>query len=254
MKNVAVIGGGAAGLIAAATAAKQSAVTLIERNEKLGKKLYITGKGRCNITNTDEPEDFFSSVLRNPKFLYSALYSFTNHDIVNIIEANGVKTKIERGGRVFPESDKASDVIRALTKNAEKSGVHIALNTRVKDIQLKEGGGFVLSYYDNPHSISQDFDMVIICTGGKTYTSTGSTGDGYYLAISLGHTIIEPKPSLSALCTYEEWASDLQGLTLKNVRLTALRGKKKIYSDMGEMLFTHFGVSGPLVLTLSGYI
>ncbi len=253
VKNVAVIGGGAAGLIAAWAAAKNNSVFLIERNEKLGKKLYITGKGRCNITNTDDKDEFFRSVFRNPKFLYSAINAFSNQDIVRIIEANGVKTKVERGGRIFPESDKSSDVIRALTKNAEKAGVNIALNTRVKAVKKIENG-FDIEFYSNPQSIPSKYDAVIICTGGKSYSSTGSTGDGYELARCFGHTIVELKPSLTGLCTNEQWVSDLQGLTLKNVQLTAYRNGKKIYSDMGEMLFTHFGVSGPLVLTLSGHI
>ncbi|HHT86656.1 MAG TPA: NAD(P)/FAD-dependent oxidoreductase [Clostridiales bacterium] len=253
VKNVAVIGGGAAGLIAAWAAAKNNSVFLIERNEKLGKKLYITGKGRCNITNTDDKDEFFRSVFRNPKFLYSAINAFSNQDIVRLIEANGVKTKVERGGRIFPESDKSSDVIRALTKNAEKAGVNIALNTRVKAVKKIENG-FDIEFYSNPQSIPSKYDAVIICTGGKSYSSTGSTGDGYELARCFGHTIVELKPSLTGLCTNEQWVSDLQGLTLKNVQLTAYRNGKKIYSDMGEMLFTHFGVSGPLVLTLSGHI
>jgi len=253
VKNVAVIGGGAAGLIAAWAAAKNNSVFLIERNEKLGKKLYITGKGRCNITNTDDKDEFFRSVFRNPKFLYSAINAFSNQDIVRLIEANGVKTKVERGGRIFPESDKSSDVIRALTKNAEKAGVNFALNTRVKAVKKIENG-FDIEFYSNPQSIPSKYDAVIICTGGKSYSSTGSTGDGYELARCFGHTIVELKPSLTGLCTNEQWVSDLQGLTLKNVQLTAYRNGKKIYSDMGEMLFTHFGVSGPLVLTLSGHI
>lgn len=253
VKNVAVIGGGAAGLIAAWAAAKNNSVFLIERNEKLGKKLYITGKGRCNITNTDDKDEFFRSVFRNPKFLYSTINAFSNQDIVRLIEANGVKTKVERGGRIFPESDKSSDVIRALTKNAEKAGVNIALNTRVKAVKKIENG-FDIEFYSNPQSIPSKYDAVIICTGGKSYSSTGSTGDGYELARCFGHTIVELKPSLTGLCTNEQWVSDLQGLTLKNVQLTAYRNGKKIYSDMGEMLFTHFGVSGPLVLTLSGHI
>lgn len=253
VKNVAVIGGGAAGLIAAWAAAKNNSVFLIERNEKLGKKLYITGKGRCNITNTDDKDEFFRSVFRNPKFLYSAINAFSNQDIVRLIEANGVKTKVERGGRIFPESDKSSDVIRALTKNAEKAGVNIALNTRVKAVKKIENG-FDIEFYSNPQSIPSKYDAVIICTGGKSYSSTGSTGDGYEFARCFGHTIVELKPSLTGLCTNEQWVSDLQGLTLKNVQLTAYRNGKKIYSDMGEMLFTHFGVSGPLVLTLSGHI
>ena len=253
VKNVAVIGGGAAGLIAAWAAAKNNSVFLIERNEKLGKKLYITGKGRCNITNTDDKDEFFRSVFRNPKFLYSAINAFSNQDIVRLIEANGVKTKVERGGRIFPESDKSSDVIRALTKNAEKAGVNFALNTRVKAVKKIENG-FDIEFYSNPQSIPSKYDAVIICTGGKSYSSTGSTGDGYEFARCFGHTIVELKPSLTGLCTNEQWVSDLQGLTLKNVQLTAYRNGKKIYSEMGEMLFTHFGVSGPLVLTLSGHI
>lgn len=251
MKKIAVIGGGPAGMIAAATAAKNGhSATLFERNEKLGKKLFITGKGRCNITNSADIEDFFRAIHKNPKFLYSALYSFSNIDIVNLMARYGVPTKEERGGRIFPVSDKSSDVIKALARHVEKCGVQVELNTYVERIE-KNDGKFTVRFADKT---ARDFDSVILCTGGCSYKSTGSSGDGYKFAQSLGHSVNQPRPSLIPLVTEEKWACELQGMSLRNVTLTAMQGKKKVYSDMGEMLFTHFGVSGPLVLTLSGII
>lgn len=249
--RIAVIGGGPAGMIAAAQAALSGAeVTLYERNEKLGKKLFLTGKGRCNITNSADTEDFFKAVLKNPKFLYSALYSFTNADIISLIEKNGTPTKEERGGRVFPVSDKSSDVIRALKRHVENAGVSVVLDAYVTAIE-KDGDSFALTISG---AEKRFFDRVIIATGGKSYPSTGSTGDGYRFCEAFGHTIVPPRPSLVPLVTEEKWVEDLMGLSLKNVALSAFRGKKKLYSDMGEMMFTHFGITGPLVLTLSGVI
>lgn len=251
-RRIAVIGGGPAGMIAAATAAYGGLdVVLIERNEKLGKKLYLTGKGRCNITNSADMDTFMRSTLKNPRFLYSAFDAFTNKDIIKIINDNGVPTKTERGGRVFPVSDKSSDVLRALSEYVKKAGVTVRLNTRVASIK-KTDDGYILSYY-NANS-SERFDALIIATGGVSYPQTGSTGDGFLFARELGHTINEPRPSLVQLNTRESCPKDLAGLTLKNVTLNAYRGKKRIYSELGEMLFTHNGVSGPLVLTLSGII
>ena len=249
--RIAVIGGGPAGMIASAQAALSGAeVTLFERNEKLGKKLFLTGKGRCNVTNSADTEDFFKAVLKNPKFLYSALYSFTNADIISLIEKNGTPTKEERGGRVFPVSDKSSDVIRALKRHVENAGVSVVLDAYVTAIE-KDGDSFALTISG---AEKRFFDRVIIATGGKSYPSTGSTGDGYRFCEAFGHTIVPPRPSLVPLVTEEKWVEDLMGLSLKNVALSAFRGKKKLYSDMGEMMFTHFGITGPLVLTLSGVI
>ena len=249
--RIAVIGGGPSGMIASAQAANCGAeVTLYERNEKLGKKLFLTGKGRCNITNSADTEDFFKAVLKNPKFLYSALYSFTNADIISLIEKNGTPTKEERGGRVFPVSDKSSDVIRALKRHVENAGVSVVLDAYVTAIE-KDGDSFALTISG---AEKRFFDRVIIATGGKSYPSTGSTGDGYRFCEAFGHTIVTPRPSLVPLVTEEKWVEDLMGLSLKNVALSAFRGKKKLYSDMGEMMFTHFGITGPLVLTLSGVI
>ena len=251
MIKVAVIGGGPAGMIASAYARDGGAdVTIFEKNEKLGKKLYLTGKGRCNITNSADTEDFFKAIHRNPKFLYSALYTFTNHDIIDIMEKNGVPVKEERGGRIFPVSDKSSDCIRALTRYINSKGVKVVTECAVKSVK-KENDVFLLTFDGGK---TETFDRVVICTGGASYRSTGSTGDGYAFAKAFGHTIKEPRPSLIPLVTEEKWCGDLMGLSLKNVTLTAYRGNKKIYSDMGEMMFTHFGVTGPLVLTLSGII
>lgn len=251
-KRIAVIGGGPAGMLAASYAALNGcAVTLFERNEKLGKKLYITGKGRCNITNSADMETFLRSTLKNPKFLYSAFHAFTNTDIIKIINENGVPTKVERGGRVFPVSDKSSDVIRALSNYVDRAGVKVKLNSEIKSVE-KHAEEFRLIFKNS--KTSEPFDAVIIATGGVSYPQTGSTGDGYRFAESFGHTVTAPRPSLVQLKTVEKYPASLSGLTLKNVRLTAYRGKKRIYSDLGEMLYTHTGISGPLVLTLSGYI
>jgi len=249
MSKVAVIGGGPAGMLAACTAAECGhSVTLFERNEKLGKKLYLTGKGRCNITNTAEIEDFFLNIPRNPRFLYSALYGFTNRDILELIEKNGTPTKEERGGRIFPVSDKSSDVIRALSKALANAGVQIRLNCGVSEVK-KENEQFYLSTTGS--FPTESFDALILATGGVSYKSTGSTGDGYRFAKTFGHSLVEPKPSLIPLITEEDWAGELMGLSLRNVKLSAHRGKKKLYEEQGEMLFTHFGVSGPLVLSAS---
>jgi len=245
--NVAVIGGGPAGMMAAAKAANAGhRVTLYERNEKLGKKLFLTGKGRCNVTNAGELERFFEQTMKNPKFLYSALYHFTNKDIMDLLEKQGVPLKVERGGRVFPESDKSSDVISALARYLKSAGVKVLLNTRVTSIQ-KQDGSFSLRFGENTAS----YDAVVLAAGGKSYPSTGSDGSGYKLAASLGHTIVEPKPSLIPFETEKEWPKRLQGLSLHNVTLTAYKGKKRVYEELGEMLFTHFGVTGPLVLSAS---
>ena len=248
MKRIAVIGAGPAGLLAAAYAKNENtSVEIFDGNEKVGKKLFLTGKGRCNITNIASKEEFMQNIPRNPRFLYSAFNTFFNSDIISIIEKNGVPTKVERGGRVFPASDKSSDVIKALLKFVNGRGVDINLNTRIKSVE-KTDAGFLLNMYDGT---SAGFDSVIIATGGVSYPSTGSTGDGYEFARSFGHTVTRTVPSLISLITEEKWTGELAGLSLKNVVLTAYKGKNKVYSELGEMLFTHTGVSGPLVLSAS---
>ncbi|MCH5210740.1 MAG: NAD(P)/FAD-dependent oxidoreductase [Oscillospiraceae bacterium] len=249
--TVLVIGAGAAGLIAAGTAAKKTdKVVLVEKNDVIGKKLRITGKGRCNITNSADIEDLIASYPGNAKFLYSALYTFTNYDIIDLIEENGVKTKVERGGRVFPVSDRAQDVVKALGKYALKENVSLK-HANVKSLMIKDGR--VSGVKTDRGDIYAD--AVIVCTGGKSYPGTGSTGDGYKFAAQAGHTIIEPKASLIPVITEEKWVKDIMGLSLRNIRITAYNEKnKKVYSDFGEMLFTHFGISGPVVLSMSAYL
>ncbi len=250
MSRVAVIGGGPAGMLAAAEAAKAGhAVCLYEKNEKLGKKLFITGKGRCNLTNDAAMDEFFANIPRNPKFLYSALYGFTNADIVSLINGEGVLTKVERGGRVFPESDHSSDVIKALTAYLKKSGAEVLLNRAVTEI-CRDPEGFSVITKEG----AQAFDAVILCTGGASYPLTGSTGDGYAFAKAMGHTLTEIKPSLIPLATVEAWPKELMGLSLRNVMLRAYKGGKLVFEELGEMLFTHFGVSGPLVLSASSHM
>lgn len=253
MENrVAVIGGGPAGMIAAATSGlRENDTTIFDKNNKLGKKLFITGKGRCNITNDSDVETLLENVIVNSKFLYSAFYTFSNYDIINLLEKYGVKTKVERGNRVFPMSDKSSDVITALEKHLKDNNVTIRLNKSIKNIKIDKTGHFNLIFDDGSN---ETFDKVILATGGMSYQQTGSTGEGYKYAKALGHSIIEPKPALVPCEIKEEWVKDLQGLSLKNVRLSAYDKDSKIFEDFGEMLFTHFGISGPMVLTMSNYI
>lgn len=249
--KVIVVGAGAAGLIAAGKAAESAErVILIERNDRIGKKLLITGKGRCNITNTAEIEDMIAMYPTNPKFLYSALYTFTNDDVINLIESHGTKTKVERGGRVFPVSDKAADVVEALKKYALKPNVEL-VTSRVTGLIIEN------NVIKGVHTRKGDIraDRVIICTGGKSYPTTGSTGDGYEFARRAGHTVTEIRPSLVPLETEETFVREIMGLALKNVRITAFNEKgKKHYEDFGEMLFTHFGISGPIVLSMSSHL
>ena len=254
MQNrIIVIGGGAAGLMAAIYASRAGAeVVLLEKNEKLGKKVYITGKGRCNVTNASEREEFLRHVFRNPRFLYASLAELDNEGLMRLIESEGVPLKTERGNRVFPVSDHSSDIILALKRAMEKGNVDVRLNAGAESLLIQDGriAGVKL---ETGESISAN--AVIIATGGVSYPSTGSTGDGYRFAEAAGHTIETPRASLVPIETRESWPANLMGLTLKNVRLTAyatVKGKEKVlYSEMGEMLFTHFGISGPLVLTLS---
>jgi len=246
--KIVVVGGGAAGLIACGTAAKTAdEVVLVEKNDRFGKKLLITGKGRCNITNSAEIEDMIMQYPTNGKFLYSALYTFTNTDVVDLIESYGVKTKVERGGRVFPVSDKAADVVNALKKYALQKNVK-TIQGRVE--KIVEQNGVVQGVILNGKMI--EADRIILCTGGKSYPGTGSTGDGYKMAKAVGHTVTDIKPSLIPIVVEEKWVKTVMGLSLKNVALTVYNSKKKsVYTDFGEMLFTHFGVSGPIILSAS---
>ena len=248
MNKVGIIGGGPSGMMAGISASKNNEVHILEKNEKLGKKLYITGKGRCNLTNGMDINDFFSNIIRNPKFLFSSLYNFTNYDLMYFFEKEGLKLKEERGGRVFPESDKSSDVIKTLTERLVYDGVNIHLNTEVLDIS-KEKDTFYVKTKDEVFT----FDKLIIASGGISYPNTGSTGDGYVFAKKFGHKIHKPYPSLVAFILEDDFTSELMGNSLKNVELTMKIGKKK-YSEFGEMLFTNRGISGPIVLSLSSRV
>lgn len=249
MSKVIVIGGGAAGMMAAVQAAFNGhQVTLLEKNEKLGKKIYITGKGRCNVTNACDVEQLFKAVYSNPKFLYSAFYGFDNQQTMEFFEECGCKLKVERGDRVFPVSDHASDVIAALQRKLKELYVDVQLHTEVRELILDETvKGVVLK-----NGKTLEADAVIVATGGLSYPTTGSTGDGYRFAKKAGHELVETRPSLVPFETKEAWCKDLMGLALKNVTLTMKKDGKELYKDFGEMLFTHFGVSGPLVLSASG--
>ena len=251
MSKVIVVGGGAAGMMACHAAAMCGhQVTLLEKNEKLGKKIYITGKGRCNLTNASDMEVLFANVMSNRKFLYSGFYTFDNNQVIDLFEMNGMATKTERGNRVFPVSDHSSDVISTMAKVLKNDNVEVKLNTTVQSLIIKENKacGVIV----NGKEISAD--NVILCTGGLSYPSTGSTGDGYEFAKKAGHRIVDCTPSLVPFNIREEWVKDLQGLSLKNSAITIYDEKKKLYSDFGEMLFTHFGVSGPMILSASGNI
>ena len=254
MKNVVITGGGPAGMMAAITAARRGfKVTLVEKNEKLGKKLFITGKGRCNITNAGDSEDLFNSIVTNRKFMFSSFNGFSNYDTLGFFDELGLHIKIERGNRVFPESDHSSDVIGALNRELKRLSVDVRLNTEVKDIIVNGGQatGVVVKCSGKESTIQAD--NVIVATGGNSYQSTGSTGDGYRFARKLGHSVTPIVPALVPFNVAEDWESDLQGLSLKNVSIVVLDGKQEIYSDFGEMLFTHFGVSGPLILSASSF-
>ena len=251
MSKVLVVGGGAAGMYAAIFAAYNgNEVHIFEKNEKLGKKLFITGKGRCNITNASDMDTLFQSVVTNSKFLYSSFYGYTNQDVIDFFERIGVRTKIERGNRVFPVSDHSSDVIGGLTRELHQLGVEIHLHTPVKKIVGKEK----FEYLELANGKRVEGDACIVATGGFSYQTTGSTGDGYRFAKELGHQVTEILPALVPLCIKEWYAKELQGLSLRNVKATIYDGKKKMYDDFGEMLFTHYGVSGPLMLSASSYI
>lgn len=252
MSKVVIIGGGAAGMAAAIGAAECGHdVSVYEKNEKLGKKIYITGKGRCNLTNGCGTEDLFRNMVSNGKFLYSAIYGFTNFDIVDLVEANGCPVKEERGARMFPVSDHASDVTGALERKMKSLGVKIFLNEPVRDIVIRDerAAGIILEKSGK----SVDADAVVIATGGLSYPSTGSTGDGYRFAKEAGHTVTPLSPALVPFVCAEEEVKELQGLSLRNIEVTVWNGKKVLWKEFGEMLFTHFGVSGPVVLSASSY-
>ncbi len=252
MNNVIIIGGGPAGMLAGISAAKSgNKVTIIEKMNSCGKKLLITGKGRCNITNSTDINGFIENTPCNGKFLYSVLNNFDNNDIIELLEQEGVKTKVERGGRVFPVSDKSQDVLNALIKILKRLNVKILTNIEVKKINIKDGliKGVKLSTGEELNA-----DKVILATGGKSYPVTGSTGDGYILAKELGHTITNIKPSLVPLISKNEECKILQGLSLRNVTIKLKNNDKVIYEDFGEMLFTHYGVSGPIILSASAHL
>ncbi len=278
MSRVIVTGGGAAGMMAAVSAAEQGhQVLLLEQNEKLGKKLFITGKGRCNVTNACEIDKLFENVITNPKFLYSAFYGFDNRKMMALLEKAGCPLKTERGERVFPASDHSSDIIAAMQRLLMKNGVEVRLHTKVQRILIepfrrepfstdkffaepsvkaqavKEMLSVRVSGVCLSDGTKEEADAVILATGGISYPSTGATGDGYRMAEEVGHTRKNCIPALVPLTILEEWCSSLQGLALKNVRLTMFEGVKKRYEGFGEMLFTHFGVSGPLVLSASSF-
>lgn len=253
MSKVIIIGGGAAGMMAAIAAAGAGhQVFLYEKNEKLGKKVYITGKGRCNITNAADTEDMFRGIVRNPKFLYSSFYSFTNMDMMASLEQWGCPVKIERGNRVFPVSDHSSDVIKALANRMRELGVTVKLHEEVSDLMVTDGKatGIILKH----GAQLVEADAVIVATGGLSYPTTGSTGDGYRFAKAQGHTVTELSPALVPFITKETLTKDLQGLSLRNISIQILKGNKVLYEEFGEMLFTHFGVSGPVLLSASSYV
>ncbi len=255
MGKVIVIGGGAAGMMAALAAAeKGSKVILLEKNEKLGKKLFITGKGRCNVTNAADTEALFENVCTNKKFLYSAFYQYDNQAVMDFFERAGCPLKTERGGRVFPVSDHSSDIIGALLRELKKRGVKIMPDTWVQSIEVRQAA-------DRPVFTAVKLgdgsliygDSCIVCTGGLSYPGTGSTGDGYRFAKDTEHRLVECKPALVPLEVEEDWCKTLMGLSLRNVAVRLVCGKKEIYQGFGEMLFTHFGVSGPLIISASSY-
>ena len=253
MKNTIIIGGGPAGLMAAISSSKNGdKVTIIEKMPSCGKKLLITGKGRCNITNNAEMDKFMENTPTNAKFLYGVFNNFTNRDIVELLENEGVKTKVERGERVFPASDRAQDVLDALLHILKKQNVQILTGSTVKKIIIDNHKNVLGVELDNKKEMKAD--KIILATGGKSYPVTGSTGDGYKLAKDLGHIITKIEPSLVPLTSYDGVCKDLQGLSLRNVAIKLYICDKVVYKDFGEMLFTHFGVSGPIVLSASSYL
>lgn len=247
MKRIVIVGGGAAGMMAAVSAAgPDNEVLLLGKNEKLGKKLFITGKGRCNVTNDCDVENLLSHVVTNRKFLYSAFYGFSSQDMISFLENKGLKLKTERGNRVFPVSDHSSDVISCLSRALMASDVTVKFHTEAVSLVMDQDR---ISGVRTKNGKCYDADAVILATGGLSYPSTGSTGDGYRLAREAGHQVTELSPALVPFEAAEEWIKELQGLSLRNVEITLLDGKKKLYEEFGEMLFTHYGVSGPAILS-----
>ena len=252
MSKTLVIGGGAAGMFAAIAAAGNGhEVHVYEKNEKLGKKLFITGKGRCNITNACDMETLFDAVVTNSKFLYSSFYGYTNQNVIDFFEQIGVKTKVERGERVFPQSDHSSDVIRALEAEMRRRGVQIHLYTEVRRVVSDEGR---FSFIELADGSQIKGDACIVATGGLSYQTTGSTGDGHRFAQENGHNVTPCMPALVPMTAKEDWVPRLQGLSLRNVSAVIYDGKKRLYEEFGEMLFTHYGVSGPLMLSASSIV
>lgn len=252
MSKTLVIGGGAAGTFAAIAAAGNGhEVHVYEKNEKLGKKLFITGKGRCNITNACDMETLFDAVVTNSKFLYSSFYGYTNQNVIDFFEQIGVKTKVERGERVFPQSDHSSDVIRALEAEMRRRGVQIHLYTEVRRVVSDEGR---FSFIELADGSQIKGDACIVATGGLSYQTTGSTGDGHRFAQENGHSVTPCMPALVPMTAKEDWVPRLQGLSLRNVSAVIYDGKKRLYEEFGEMLFTHYGVSGPLMLSASSIV
>ena len=264
MSKILIVGGGAAGMMAGVYLARAGhEVHILEKNEKLGKKVYITGKGRCNVTNNCDTEELFRAVMSNPKFLYSAFYSFTPQDVMEFFEEAGVPLKTERGNRVFPVSDHSSDIIRGLERELKKAGAYIHLRTEVKNVKVspyeepdvdeKKAHHSQVTGVELADGSFMEGDHVLVATGGLSYQSTGSTGDGYRFAEETGHKVKALSPSLVPLKTKEDYIPRLQGLSLKNTELTIKSGKKVLFQDFGEMMFTHFGVTGPLILSASSY-
>jgi len=253
MSKVVIVGGGAAGMAAAIAAAGCGhEVSLYEKNEKLGKKVYITGKGRCNVTNNCDIETLMQNVVTNPRFLYSSFYGFTNQDIMDLLERNGCPLKTERGNRVFPVSDKSSDVISALSRQIRDLGAEVHLHEEVKELLIRDGRCEGILLAKGQKKVYAD--AVIVATGGLSYPSTGSTGDGYRFAKECGHTVTDLSPALVPFNVKEDVVRQLQGLSLRNIEAVILDGKKELYREFGEMLFTHFGVSGPVLLSASSYV
>lgn len=252
MSRVIIVGGGAAGMAAAIGAARSGhSVTIYEKNEKLGKKIYITGKGRCNVTNGCDTEDLFANMVTNGKFLYSAIYGFSNFDMMGMLEEAGCPLKIERGNRVFPVSDKSSDVISALGRVLKDLGVTVRLNEPVSKVVCENGRCSGIIPEKTGKKVTAD--AVIVATGGLSYPATGSTGDGYGFAREAGHTVTPLSPALVPFICEEEDVKSLQGLSLKNIEVTVYDGRKVLWKEFGEMLFTHFGISGPVVLSASSF-
>ncbi len=253
MSKIYVIGGGAAGMLAAIFAARNGhKVVLFEKNDRLGKKLFITGKGRCNITNACDRDEFFEQIISNPKFFFRAYHSFSNFDTMDFFEQLGLPLKTERGNRVFPLSDKSSDVIAVLRRELERQGVEIKYQTEVSEVVTREESFYGIKLKGKKEVLTAD--AIIITTGGLSYPLTGSTGDGFEFAKSMGHTLTQLSPSLVPIHVKESFVKELMGLSLKNVEVTVTAGQKVVFKEFGELLFTHFGVSGPIILSASSYI